>query len=104
MIAEQVVSRRVLLHAFEDLGEVVGIEKSAAAGIAGQRYQRFLRGEIGIQGIEGRLSGIRRHPAQAGVLRFSARHQRLQAAHIHGVNRQIGTNRRVHGRTQEYPD
>ena len=100
VIAEQIVSRRILLHSRENLAEVVRVEKSTAAGIAGQRHQRLLRGEIGVQRVERRLSRIRRNAAEAGVLRFSARHQRLQAAHVHSVNRQVGAHRRVHCRPQ----
>src|SRR5580658_2762911 len=58
VIAEQVIGRGVLLHSLEDLGEVVGVEKSATSGIAGEGDERFLRGEVGIEGVERRLSGV----------------------------------------------
>src|ERR1700735_2716901 len=65
VITKQIVSRRVLLNALENLAEIVGIEKRFPAGIAGQRDQGLLGGEIGVQRIERRLSGIGRDAAQA---------------------------------------
>ena len=47
-----------------------------------------------------RLAGVRRSPAQAGVLGLAARHQGLQAANVHGVNRHVGPHRGVGRGTQ----
>src|ERR1700728_4465999 len=100
VIAEEIVGRGILLHAFENFGEVVGVEKGAAAGVTGESDQRFLGGEIGIQGVERGLSGIGGDAAQAGVLGFAACDQGLQAAHVHGVNREVGTDGGVYGGAQ----
>src|SRR5580704_9304612 len=47
-ITKQVVSGSILLYSFVYLVEVVGVEKGAPAGIAGEGDKRFLRGEVGI--------------------------------------------------------
>ena len=47
-----------MLHSFEDLAEIVGIEKGASARVAGQRDQGFLSGEVGVQGVDRGLPGI----------------------------------------------
>ena len=52
---------------FEDLAEIVGIEEGASPRIAGQRDQRFLGREVGVQGIDHGLPGIGGRAAQAGV-------------------------------------
>ena len=56
VITEQVVHGHVLLYTAKNLAKIVGVEIGAAAGVDGERDQRLLRGEIGVQIVECRLS------------------------------------------------
>src|SRR5580692_10554989 len=90
VISQKVVRRTILLNSFVDLTEIVGIEEGAPTCIACESDQGFLGCEVGVQGIHHGLPGIGGSAAQAGVLRLSPGHDRLQAAEIHGVDRHIG--------------
>ena len=100
-VANQVVRRGVRDDLGVDAGEVVGVEKRLAAGVARERNERVLAG-----GLAGELAGHsaagehRRAAAAARLTRGAARDDGRQSARVHGIDGHVGLHGTVDRRAQ----
>src|SRR5579871_960741 len=97
-VPKQIVGRGILLNSFEDLSEIVRIEERATSGVAGERYQCFLRRKVRVQGVDHRLTGVWRGSTQACVLGFSAGDKSLQSTKVHRIDGHVRPDGSIDGR------
>ncbi len=96
--AQHVVARRVVLHLRKRGREVVVVEKRLAARVRRKCSEHFLRVVVRVEVILQRAAGVRGIPAQRAGARVAERRNRLQAARVHAVDRQVIPHRVVDGR------
>ena len=83
--ADDVVGLGIVLHLLEGGAEVVGVGEELAAGIAGERAERLLRAEVGVELALHRRAAVGSGAAAGCPATRRRRVERLQAARVDGV-------------------
>ena len=100
-VAEHVVRRRIGDHPGVDAGEVVGVEECPAPGVAGERDERVLARRLAVE--LARHAAAREHRGAAAAARLAggaAGDDRLEAAGVDRIDRDVGLDRAVDRRAQ----